>query len=65
MDKRVAVVGLGRMGAGIAASILRSGMEVTVWNCTPGKCEPLRAMVASVASAPREAAADAVSSRHR
>jgi len=59
MGKRVAFIGLGRMGAAIAACVLRSGMELTVWNRTPGKCEPLRAMGASVANTPRQAAADA------
>ena len=59
MGKRVAVVGLGRMGAGVAASILRSGVELTVWIRTPRKCEALRAMGASVASTPKEAAAGA------
>ncbi len=59
MGKRVAVVGLGRMGAGVAANILRSGVELTVWNRTPRKCEALRAMGASVASTPKEAAAGA------
>jgi 3-hydroxyisobutyrate dehydrogenase-like beta-hydroxyacid dehydrogenase len=55
MSKRIAFIGLGRMGAGIAANVLKSGMEMTVWNRTPGKCEPLRAMGAAVAETPRQA----------
>lgn len=31
---RVAVIGLGVMGAALAAALLRSGAEVRVWNRT-------------------------------
>ena len=34
---KVGFIGLGRMGAGIAANLLRAGHEVTVYNRTPAK----------------------------
>src|SRR5438445_11619934 len=34
---KVGVIGLGRMGAGMAANLLRAGHEVTVYNRTLGK----------------------------
>ncbi len=34
---KVGFIGLGRMGAGMAANLLRAGHEVTVYNRTPGK----------------------------
>jgi 3-hydroxyisobutyrate dehydrogenase len=37
----VAVLGLGIMGAGMAANLLRAGHQVRVWNRTPAKTEPL------------------------
>jgi 3-hydroxyisobutyrate dehydrogenase-like beta-hydroxyacid dehydrogenase len=38
---RIGFIGLGRMGAGMAANLLRGGHEVTVFNRTPGKAEGL------------------------
>ena len=38
---KVGFVGLGRMGMGMAASLLRAGHEVTVYNRTPGKAQAL------------------------
>jgi 3-hydroxyisobutyrate dehydrogenase-like beta-hydroxyacid dehydrogenase len=52
---RVAFLGLGIMGRGMAANLARAGHEVTVWNRTPGKnVEGTR-----VAGTPTEAAAEA------
>jgi 3-hydroxyisobutyrate dehydrogenase-like beta-hydroxyacid dehydrogenase len=34
---KVGFIGLGHMGAGMAANLLRAGHEVTVYNRTPGK----------------------------
>ena len=34
-------IGLGHMGAGMAASLLRAGHTVTVYNRTPGKAQAL------------------------
>ena len=38
---KVGVAGLGKMGAPIAARLIESGHEVTVWNRTPDKTKPL------------------------
>jgi 3-hydroxyisobutyrate dehydrogenase-like beta-hydroxyacid dehydrogenase len=58
---RIGVVGLGNMGAAIAANILRAGHDVTVWNRTPAKADPLVALGATLAETPADAAAgDAV-----
>lgn len=46
----VGVIGLGRMGAGIARSLLRAGHRVTVFNRTTDRAEALRPFGASVAS---------------
>lgn len=50
-----AVVGIGRMGLGIAKSLLRAGHRVIVYNRTPERAEPLRALGASVAESLKEA----------
>jgi 3-hydroxyisobutyrate dehydrogenase-like beta-hydroxyacid dehydrogenase len=34
---KVSVIGLGQMGAAIAAALVSAGYDVTVWNRTPGK----------------------------
>jgi len=38
---KVGFIGLGNMGAGIAANLLKAGHEVTVYNRTASKAEPL------------------------
>ncbi|TMA90571.1 MAG: NAD(P)-dependent oxidoreductase, partial [Deltaproteobacteria bacterium] len=38
---KVGFIGLGHMGTGMAASLLRAGHEVTVYNRTPGKAHGL------------------------
>ena len=53
---RVGVVGLGIMGAGMAASLLRAGYQVVVYNRTAARAEPLRARGAQVAQTPAELA---------
>jgi 3-hydroxyisobutyrate dehydrogenase-like beta-hydroxyacid dehydrogenase len=60
---RVAFLGLGIMGARMAANLARAGHELTVWNRTAAKAEAWAAEHGgSVASSPRSAAdgADAV-----
>jgi 3-hydroxyisobutyrate dehydrogenase len=52
----VAVLGTGIMGAGMTRSLLRGGLEVTVWNRSTEKAQPLADDGAHVA----ESAADAV-----
>ena len=46
---KVGFIGLGHMGSGMAASLLQAGHEVTVYNRTPEKAEPLREKGAKVA----------------
>lgn len=36
---KVGFIGLGRMGTGMAADLLKAGHEVTVYNRTPGRCK--------------------------
>lgn len=54
---RIGFIGLGRMGAGIAANLLRAGHEVKVWNRSMDKAGPLLELGAIAALSPREAAA--------
>lgn len=57
--QKVACIGLGRMGAGIARNILAAGFPLTVYNRTAAKMEPLVAQGAVPARSPKEAAAAA------
>src|SRR4051794_14267581 len=59
---RVAFVGLGRMGRGMAGRLLAAGHELTVFNRTPDKARELIRDGAHRADSPRQAAsgADAV-----
>src|SRR3982750_4600006 len=54
---RIAVLGLGIMGSGVAANLLRAGHTVRVYNRTGAKAEPLIKQGAAWASTPAEAAA--------
>ncbi len=56
---RVAVLGTGIMGSGMARSLLRSGLDVTVWNRHVARAAPLAADGADVAGSASEAIADA------
>src|SRR5579875_3448990 len=49
---RVAVLGLGNMGAAMAGRLLDRGHEVTVWNRSAGKAEPFAGRGARVADDP-------------
>ena len=53
---RLGFIGLGNMGAAIAANLLRAGHEVTVWNRTAAKSQALMNAGAVVASSPKAAA---------
>jgi 3-hydroxyisobutyrate dehydrogenase len=53
----VAVLGTGIMGTGMARSLLRSGLDVTVWNRSSGRAAPLAADGARVAGTAAEAVA--------
>jgi 3-hydroxyisobutyrate dehydrogenase len=57
--QRIALLGLGTMGMGMAANWLAKGFALSVWNRTAAKAEPLAARGAKVATTPREAALDA------
>jgi len=52
---KIAIAGMGRMGAAMAERLLSRGHEVTVWNRTPQKTKLLAAAGAKVAATPREA----------
>jgi 3-hydroxyisobutyrate dehydrogenase-like beta-hydroxyacid dehydrogenase len=53
---KLAYLGLGMMGAGIAGNLLRAGHVLHVWNRSPQKSGTLVAQGAILASSPREAA---------
>ena len=50
--RRVGFVGLGIMGAPMAANLLKAGFEVTVWNRTESRADPLVALGARLAGSP-------------
>jgi 3-hydroxyisobutyrate dehydrogenase len=52
---RVAVVGLGKMGLGMAARLLAGGHELRVYNRTAGRAEALVRQGARLSATPREA----------
>jgi 3-hydroxyisobutyrate dehydrogenase len=58
-QSRVAVLGLGIMGAGMANNLLRAGFPVNVYNRDAAKSAPFAASGARVATSPRDAASDA------
>ncbi|HUO91906.1 MAG TPA: NAD(P)-dependent oxidoreductase [Rhizomicrobium sp.] len=53
---KIGFVGLGQMGSGIAANLVKSGREVTVYNRTAAKAAPLVALGAKVAQTAGDAA---------
>lgn len=55
MTKRVAVLGTGMMGAGMARNLLRAGFDVRVWNRTRSKAASLADDGARVTEYPGEA----------
>ncbi len=57
--QRVAILGLGIMGGGMAANWLAKGFAVSVWNRTRAKAEALAGKGAKIAATPREAATGA------
>ncbi len=56
---KIALLGLGLMGSGMAGHLLDAGYPLTIWNRTPGKAQALEARGARLAKSPREAAAGA------
>ncbi|MBR0750800.1 NAD(P)-dependent oxidoreductase [Bradyrhizobium jicamae] len=57
--QRVAFIGLGRMGHGMAGRYLDAGFKVAVWNRSKAKAEDLIARGAQWATSPEDAAIDA------
>jgi 3-hydroxyisobutyrate dehydrogenase len=56
MGDNIAMLGLGTMGSGMAANLLKAGFSVTVYNRTAAKAQPLIDAGARFASTPAEAA---------
>ncbi len=56
---RIAVMGLGIIGSGMARNLLKAGYPLTVYNRNRARVEPFEAEGASVAGSPAEAAAGA------
>lgn len=57
--RRVGFIGLGRMGYSMAYNLLKAGFDLTVYNRTAAKAQPLVELGASQAISPREAAQNA------
>jgi 3-hydroxyisobutyrate dehydrogenase len=53
--KTISYLGLGTMGSGMASNLLKAGYELTVWNRSVEKCEPLARKGALVADTPADA----------
>jgi 3-hydroxyisobutyrate dehydrogenase-like beta-hydroxyacid dehydrogenase len=56
MDEKVGFAGLGIMGSGMARNLLRAGFDLTVWNRTPARMEPLVQDGARAAASPADLA---------
>ena len=54
--QKIALLGLGIMGSGMASNLLKAGFPLAIYNRTRSKAEPFAAQGARVASAPCEAA---------
>ena len=59
MDKNVAILGLGTMGAGMAANLLKAGFSLSVYNRTAEKAQALISRGALFASTPADASRNA------
>jgi len=57
--QQVAFLGIGTMGRGMTANLLKAGFPLTVYNRTRAKAEPLAAQGATIANTPAEAAKNA------
>src|ERR1700753_460 len=56
---KIALLGLGLMGSGMAGRLLDAGYPLSIWNRTPDKAQPFAGRGAKGAKAPREAVKDA------
>jgi 3-hydroxyisobutyrate dehydrogenase len=59
MTQRVAIVGLGTMGSGMASNLLKAGFPVSAYNRTQAKAAPVAAAGARIAATPADAVRDA------
>ncbi len=59
MKPSIALLGLGTMGHGMAANLLKAGFPLTVWNRTKARAESLARAGARVADSPAQAANNA------
>ncbi|BAY32212.1 putative 2-hydroxy-3-oxopropionate reductase [Nostoc carneum NIES-2107] len=57
--ERIAYLGLGIMGSGMANNLLKAGYQVTVWNRSPEACKPLVEQGATQAQTPAQAVENA------
>jgi 3-hydroxyisobutyrate dehydrogenase-like beta-hydroxyacid dehydrogenase len=55
MIKTISYLGLGTMGSGMVANLLKAGFELTVWNRSAEKCEPFARKGAHIADSPADA----------
>jgi 3-hydroxyisobutyrate dehydrogenase-like beta-hydroxyacid dehydrogenase len=58
MIKTISYLGLGTMGSGMAANLVKAGYKLTVWNRNAEKCEPFARKGAGVADTPADAVRD-------
>ena len=58
MIKKIAYLGLGTMGSGMASNLLKAGYQLTVWNRSAEKCKPFARKGARIADTPADAARD-------
>ncbi|KAL1345110.1 glyoxylate/succinic semialdehyde reductase 2, chloroplastic [Arachis duranensis] len=54
---RVGFLGIGIMGSPMAHNLLKAGVDLTLWNRTKSKCDPLISLGAKYLSSPEEVAA--------
>jgi 3-hydroxyisobutyrate dehydrogenase len=57
MNEKIGFIGLGIMGQGMSHNLLKAGFELTVWNRTASRMEPLAAAGAKTAASPAEVTA--------
>lgn len=57
MTNNIGFIGLGIMGQGMAHNLLKAGFQLTVWNRTAAKMEPLLAAGAAAGRSPADVAA--------
>ncbi|KAJ0076062.1 hypothetical protein Patl1_33492 [Pistacia atlantica] len=57
LPARIGFLGLGIMGSPMAQNLVKAGCDVTVWNRTKSKCDPLISLGAQYMPSPEEVAA--------